>query len=163
MLKKSNQKGFTIIEVLIVLAIAGLIMVVVFLAVPALQRNSRNQSYRSEANRIASAYNEVVTNKGGTAAAASVANATAASPPTDADKIFAASNPKTFVTIRVETRASATPTAATQTQAVVVTGAKCGGGAADATTTDTGTGRQAALFFAVEDRGGNAVVQCLDI
>ncbi|MDQ3065292.1 MAG: prepilin-type N-terminal cleavage/methylation domain-containing protein, partial [bacterium] len=36
---KNNNKGFTIIEVLIVLAIAGLIMLIVFLAVPALQRN----------------------------------------------------------------------------------------------------------------------------
>jgi prepilin-type N-terminal cleavage/methylation domain-containing protein len=35
--------GFTIIEVMIVLAIAGLIMLVVFLAVPSLQRNSRNE------------------------------------------------------------------------------------------------------------------------
>jgi prepilin-type N-terminal cleavage/methylation domain-containing protein len=33
-----KEKGFTIIEVMIVLAIAGLIMLVVFLAVPALQR-----------------------------------------------------------------------------------------------------------------------------
>jgi prepilin-type N-terminal cleavage/methylation domain-containing protein len=33
-----NKEGFTIIEVLIVLAIAGLIMLVVLLAVPGLQR-----------------------------------------------------------------------------------------------------------------------------
>lgn len=46
--------GFTIIEVLIVMAIAGLIMVVVFLAVPALQRNSRNQARRADARLIAS-------------------------------------------------------------------------------------------------------------
>ena len=37
-LQKRKSEGFTIIEVLVVLAIAGLIMVVVFLAVPALQR-----------------------------------------------------------------------------------------------------------------------------
>ncbi|HPW47952.1 MAG TPA: prepilin-type N-terminal cleavage/methylation domain-containing protein, partial [Candidatus Saccharibacteria bacterium] len=36
---KKDQKGFTIIEVLIVLAIAALILLIVFLAVPALQRN----------------------------------------------------------------------------------------------------------------------------
>ena len=35
---KKDNKGFTIIEVLIVLAIAGLIMLTVFLAVPSLQR-----------------------------------------------------------------------------------------------------------------------------
>ena len=41
--KKQNvPKGFTIIEVMIVLALAGILMLVVLLAVPALQRNSRN-------------------------------------------------------------------------------------------------------------------------
>ena len=47
--KLRNQKGFTIIEVLIVLAIAGLILLIVFLAVPALQRNSRNTSIKNDA------------------------------------------------------------------------------------------------------------------
>jgi prepilin-type N-terminal cleavage/methylation domain-containing protein len=37
-----NSSGFTIVEVLIVLAIAGLIMLIVFLAVPQLQRMARN-------------------------------------------------------------------------------------------------------------------------
>jgi prepilin-type N-terminal cleavage/methylation domain-containing protein len=37
--KQKRQQGFTIIEVLIVLAIAALILLIVFLAVPALQRN----------------------------------------------------------------------------------------------------------------------------
>jgi prepilin-type N-terminal cleavage/methylation domain-containing protein len=36
---KTGHDGFTIIEVLIVLAIAGLIMVVVFLAVPNLEKS----------------------------------------------------------------------------------------------------------------------------
>ena len=39
---KKHRSGFTIIEIMIVLAIAGLIMLIVFLAVPALQRASRN-------------------------------------------------------------------------------------------------------------------------
>jgi len=50
-----NQKksaGFTIIEVLIVLAIAGLILLIVFLAVPALQRNSRNTSIKSDVQNV---------------------------------------------------------------------------------------------------------------
>jgi prepilin-type N-terminal cleavage/methylation domain-containing protein len=42
LLKK--EKGFTIIEVMIVLAIAGLIMVVVLIAVPQLQRGQRNNA-----------------------------------------------------------------------------------------------------------------------
>jgi prepilin-type N-terminal cleavage/methylation domain-containing protein len=39
---KVRQSGFTIIEVLIVLAIAGLILVIVLLATPALRRSVRN-------------------------------------------------------------------------------------------------------------------------
>ena len=62
---KSKTDGFTIIEVLIVLAIAGLIMIIVFLAVPALQRNNRNTQRDSDAQRIASAVNECVANNNG--------------------------------------------------------------------------------------------------
>ena len=39
---KSNTKGLTIIEVVLVLAIAGLIFLMVFIALPALQRNQRD-------------------------------------------------------------------------------------------------------------------------
>ncbi|HTE22443.1 MAG TPA: type II secretion system protein [Candidatus Limnocylindria bacterium] len=64
--KKTNrEQGFTIIEVLIVLAIAGLIMLIVFLAVPALQRNSRNNARNSEAARISAAVTECLANRNG--------------------------------------------------------------------------------------------------
>ncbi|MEI7838407.1 MAG: prepilin-type N-terminal cleavage/methylation domain-containing protein [bacterium] len=49
---KLKSEGFTIIEVLIVLAIAALILLVVFLAVPALQRSQRNNGRQSEAARL---------------------------------------------------------------------------------------------------------------
>lgn len=67
MLKKfnKNQSGFTIIEVLIVLAIAGLIMLVVFLAVPTLQRNSRNNNRNNEASRVSAAVTECLANRNG--------------------------------------------------------------------------------------------------
>lgn len=60
-----DNKGFTIIEVLIVLAIAGLIMLIVFLAVPALQRNSRNTQRNNDAALIGGAINECLNNKNG--------------------------------------------------------------------------------------------------
>ena len=63
-LRKDN-KGFTIIEVLIVLAIAGLIMLIVFLAVPALQRNQRNNARNTEASRISAAVTECLANRNG--------------------------------------------------------------------------------------------------
>jgi prepilin-type N-terminal cleavage/methylation domain-containing protein len=42
------QKGFTIIEVVIVLAIAGLIFLIVFLAVPAIQRSVRDTQRKQD-------------------------------------------------------------------------------------------------------------------
>ena len=59
---QKQQSGFTIIEVLIVLAIAGLIMLIVFLAVPALQRNSRNTQRRNDVKLILAAVNEYAVN-----------------------------------------------------------------------------------------------------
>jgi prepilin-type N-terminal cleavage/methylation domain-containing protein len=41
-----RRSGFTVIEVMIVLAIAGVILLIVFLAVPALQRTHRNYNRR---------------------------------------------------------------------------------------------------------------------
>lgn len=62
---KKRTEGFTIIEVLIVLAIAGLIMLIVFLAVPALQRNSRNQSIRNDAGNVLSGVGSFIGNNNG--------------------------------------------------------------------------------------------------
>ena len=60
-----TEKGFTIIEVLIVLAIAGLIMLIVFLAVPALQRNSRNTQRKNDVSALLGAVNEYTSNHSG--------------------------------------------------------------------------------------------------
>jgi prepilin-type N-terminal cleavage/methylation domain-containing protein len=62
---KQKAKGFTIIEVLIVLAIAGLILLVVFLAVPALQRNARNTQRNADISGMLAAVNEFVNNNNG--------------------------------------------------------------------------------------------------
>jgi len=62
---RKQTKGFTIIEVLIVLAIAGLIMMIVFLAVPALQRNSHNSARNGEAARVSASVTECLANRNG--------------------------------------------------------------------------------------------------
>jgi prepilin-type N-terminal cleavage/methylation domain-containing protein len=64
-LQKRNSEGFTIIEVMIVLAIAALILLIVLLAVPALQRNSRNTQRKNDISAIVSATNEFVDNNNG--------------------------------------------------------------------------------------------------
>ena len=60
-----NKKGFTIIEVVLVLAIAGLIFLMVFIALPALQRSQRNTRRRQDMARILSAFTEYASNNGG--------------------------------------------------------------------------------------------------
>ncbi len=52
---QQRAKGFTIIEVVLVLAIAGLIFLMVFIALPALQRSQRDSARKSEVGTIASA------------------------------------------------------------------------------------------------------------
>lgn len=69
-LKQRNSDGFTIIEVMIVLAIAGLIMLIVFLAVPALQRNSHNTSIKNDVAGLLAGMNEYTNNNNGTPPAA---------------------------------------------------------------------------------------------
>ncbi len=66
---QKSTSGFTIIEVMIVLAIAGLIMLIVFLAVPALQRASRNTSRKNDATSISSAISTFESNNNGAAPA----------------------------------------------------------------------------------------------
>src|SRR5688572_10796692 len=82
MLSKIRQtkkdQGFTIIEVLIVLAIAGLIMLVVFLAVPALQRNSRNTQRITDAGNVLTGISEFVGNNNGQLPAAGATSGTGA-------------------------------------------------------------------------------------
>ena len=53
--KNQNQQakaGFTIIEVVLVLAIAGLIFLMVFVALPALQRSQRDTARRNDMSRV---------------------------------------------------------------------------------------------------------------
>lgn len=52
-LKTKDAKGFTIIEVMIVLAIAALILLIVLLAVPALKRNSANTTIKNDVGTVA--------------------------------------------------------------------------------------------------------------
>jgi len=53
----NKKKGFTIIEVVLVLAIAGLIFLMVFIALPALQRSQRDTQRRNDLSRAQTAIN----------------------------------------------------------------------------------------------------------
>ncbi|TAL14013.1 prepilin-type N-terminal cleavage/methylation domain-containing protein [Patescibacteria group bacterium] len=62
-----KEKGFTIIEVVLVLAIAGLIFLMVFIALPALQRSQRDSARKSEVGTVASAITSYQSNNRGSA------------------------------------------------------------------------------------------------
>ncbi|MBO7717937.1 type II secretion system protein [Candidatus Saccharibacteria bacterium] len=65
MKNKSQRKGFTIIEVVLVLAIAGLIFLMVFVALPALQRSQRDTQRRDDMARFLSQLNQYQANNNG--------------------------------------------------------------------------------------------------
>lgn len=61
-----KQKGFTIIEVVLVLAIAALIFLMVFIALPALQRNQRDTARKEVLGKVASSVTTYQSNSRGT-------------------------------------------------------------------------------------------------
>jgi len=60
-----KEKGFTIIEVVLVLAIAGLIFLMVFIALPSLQRSQRDSQRKSDVSRILTQLTNYTTNNRG--------------------------------------------------------------------------------------------------
>lgn len=151
-LQKRKESGFTIIEVLIVLAIAGLIMLIVFLAVPALQRNSRNTQRKNDVSRVGTAANEYVSNNNGTLPTSS--NGAAASIASSAGTLgqYQASD------ISVSATTGAQNAITNSSNVVIVTGAKCGASGA----TVAGQSRSMAIQYMVENAGGFTAV-CTDI
>jgi prepilin-type N-terminal cleavage/methylation domain-containing protein len=62
----TKETGFTIIEVMMVLAIAGMIMLIIFLAIPALQRSSRNNQRKQDVSAVLGAVTQYMLNNSGT-------------------------------------------------------------------------------------------------
>ena len=60
-----SKKGFTIIEVVLVLAIAGLIFLMVFIALPNMQRSQRDTARRNDYAAFASNITNYLTNNNG--------------------------------------------------------------------------------------------------
>ncbi len=60
-----GKEGFTIIEVLIVLSVAGLLLLLVLMAIPALQRNARNNQRKQDVAAILAAISQWELNNSG--------------------------------------------------------------------------------------------------
>lgn len=156
--KQKRQEGFTIIEVLIVLAIAAVILLIVFLAVPALQRNSRNNGIRNDAANLLAGVNDFVTNNNGTLPTAASNTApvisitgAAGSNPTEA-KVRGG----TVVSLTTGGCGAAAPAVG---NVAVYTGCKC---TQAATGTQVAARAIAALFTTETTSGGGTAAQCIE-
>lgn len=166
---RNKLEGFTIIEVMIVLAIAGLIMLIVFLAIPALQRNSKNTQYRSEAANITSAVQEYITNNNGSPLVAADTSscadaATCAAGSNTASKIMQLVQTKNLVGLDIK-KYDAGPVSFAVTKfttAYVRWGAKCNPGPGIASDTQVGSGRSISVIYPIEDAQGNPQPQCIN-
>ena len=72
-----SKKGFTIIEVVLVLAIAGLIFLMVFIALPNLQRSQRDTQRRNDYSALSAGLVQYMTNNNGKMPAACTATSAA--------------------------------------------------------------------------------------
>ena len=147
--QKKRSEGFTIIEVMIVLAIAGLIILIVFLAVPALQRNSRNTQIKNDVASIMGAMNEYAANNNGALPPAGGVNCST----TNGDITL---NGQVYGKVRTGTTCADGTTMPTATSTVTIyLNRKCSGtGFATAA-----TNRAFAAGYLTETSGGTAI-QC---
>lgn len=131
-LKNRKEKGFTIIEVLIVLAIAGLILLVVFLAVPALQRNARNTSRNNDVAGLLGGMSEYVNNNNGSLPAAPQGGGAAGSTSytigaTSANEVQVSLGYYGGDSVRITSAAADYANNTTDNQVRIVLGTKCSG------------------------------------
>lgn len=147
---KTNQKGFSIIEVVLVLAIAGLIFLMVFIALPALQKSQRDQARRSDVGIVGSAVSSYASNNRGKL------------PTTAAQLRQYVDNLSQYDKTSDLTLTNGTGGNPTQNTIVVNTGAKCGtpNPTTGAATVAAGTSRQATVRVMLE---GSGVAFCQDV
>lgn len=157
-LKKSNsESGFTIIEVMIVLAIAGLILLIVFLAVPALQRNSRNTQRKNDASKVASLISEYESNNSGTPPANVIFSGAVGATDLDATKEkFSILDTTTETTAAVTANTGAALAVPTTDQVAIYSKATCDG---NKPSTTLASARSLVVYYYLEGATGTGCIQ----
>ena len=118
------KRGFTIIEVVLVLAIAGLIFLMVFVALPSMQRAQRDTQRRNDYSTLSANLTMYITNNNGSlpaTVAATMVNSQGTDPEGNTYSI-------TVNTTGCQSSSSCSITAPSTGQIVVVTNATCSGG-----------------------------------
>lgn len=160
----NNQKksaGFTIIEVLIVLAIAGLILLIVFLAVPALQRNSRNTTAKNDAQNVLGGVSEFQGANNGKipTGASGTGDITFAGTTPTKISIQGTTSVKTVAADSTYSATASTTTGDTINTGIIgiYPGRICAPGAV----TTTANSRSVAIFYTIETASATPIVQCI--
>lgn len=148
-----KEKGFTIIEVVLVLAIAALIFLMVFIALPALQRTQRDDARKRDIATISSAMQAWMgNNRSGWPEASALStyigedvSENTVTNPDDKDAPF------------IVDSFGNEPDAVAESQVIVVTGAACSTVEGDGKfTLQAGTKRQYVVVTRLESGGGSA-------
>jgi prepilin-type N-terminal cleavage/methylation domain-containing protein len=173
----SKEKGFTIIEVALVLAIAALIFLVVFLAVPALQRNQRDDARKRDVSNVVAAATTVQGNTGAQPTAGLAYSSTTTDTKTSnlKDYLDTQSNNVDYVTVvAYNSQTLGDSVAATNAgkkdgvnpslnQIIVFTGAKCGDGTQGTQNTKISAANKRASAVVVQiENGGVGKYYCQD-
>jgi len=166
MTKNSKQRGFTIIEVALVLAVAALIFLVVFLAVPALQRNQRNDAIKRDIAFVVEQVSSFVSNQNALPAQGTTTDAVwfGTGAATTGFATYFGDGLSTNTTI-VKTSGSAPPAswvAPGQGTIVIYNGYRCQAAPALPPQADSG-GRRAAVVGSVEISAGSYEPYCQSV
>lgn len=139
MIKTQDKNGFTIIEVVLVLGIAALIFLMVFIAVPVLNRNQRDSARKNDLSVVSAS----VTN---------YANANRGAWPNDAKlRGFLGTDLSKYTNKdAVSIRAGESKVTLEDAQIRVVTGMKCGESSKEQQQLVKGTSRQFAVVVLLE-------------
>lgn len=157
--QQTLRKGFTIIEVVLVLAIAGLIFLMVFVALPALQSGQRDTARKNDVGSVVSAVNTYSSNsRGGFPANAAALGAYNTSTGKWDKYMTAVSSNIQTLDVKTAYVGSVTATDATATvvpKAICPTAPPSGAGV----TLSPGTARQYVVVTLLESGGGTAFCQ----
>ena len=147
-MKSNNKDGFTIIEVVLVLAVAGLIFLAVFIAVPSLRRNQRDTARKQDVSNVASGITTFMSNNKGAFPNGTQLRTVASdvSENTDVTKITIANS-------------NSTKLSPADSAIIVMQGKKCGTNDGTGVAPVTGTKRQFILVTKLESANGSYFCQ----
>jgi type IV pilus assembly protein PilA len=157
---KLTNKGFTIIEVVLVLAIAGLIFLMVFVALPALQSGQRDTARKSDVSNVAAAVTSYANNNRGAFPTTAQLQTQLGMAGSGSTATFNGVSTNT-TSISVRTATAGTAFTVPDATIYVVKGMKCNTVNANGSVTlASGTTRQFVSVTRLE--GGNSTGYCLD-